>query len=350
MVNKLLAFVRRSPVNVIPLVICSLLLTAVFNIYIAKQDVDSLDKYRDTIERQYKDHQWKEIETMIKMANIASRQNSKFIASRIEADLLRNYRDLNELKSEFIKGQFSEEFHDILKDNLTLDNGAPSSIYQPSYYTLVGLNEGIISIFSNEAAVTLNASSNKNVLTWGSYTKGFPNPKLASTAVESVLSRESKIIFWQNSRSNDEVLNTHTKMDMNTLKFAYEKFGLEGLKNYSILSPSYITDNGDIFNTDDVTFMKENKNYKLVIIQSFNITEIVDRYEGSIERLEKEKTYAVTYVEDYTERRMLEAIGSAFVLFLLSILLVVLFNSEKQRQIQQHTHIKLEGDRDKEKI
>lgn len=347
MVKKVKDFLRCSPLNVIPLVITVLFSAAVFNIYVAKEDMDTLSKYRDEVEIRYKDQQWTEVETMIEMAHVASRQHSKFIASRIETDLLRNYPDLNELKSEFEDGKFSEDFHEILKDNLRISEGVPSSIYQPSYYTLVGLSDGIISIFSNEAAVTLNATSNSDLLKWDAYVKSFPNSKLATTAIDAVLDRKNQIIYWQDIPFGNS-LDKNSVMNMNTLKAAFEKEGFKGLEHYSLVSPSYITDDGDIFNTADVSFMKANDNYKMVIIQRYNIADILSRFETDISSVENDKTYSLTFIESYTERRTLESLLLAFGLLMMSIMLAALYNSEKNREYRQNNHEELEGDREEE--
>lgn len=347
MFHKLGRFVRNSPINIIPLLICVLLLSAAVNIYATKVSSDRLQDLNTEASKRYDVHKWNDIELLIDMANTASRQNSKFIASRIEADLLRNYSDLEELRKQFESGKFSEEFHEVLKDNLMLDNGAPSAIYQPSYYTLVGLNSGIISIFSNEASVALNATNAKS-LDWESYTKGFPNSKLAKAAVDAVLTRNKGLIFWQNYRSDNVDLNSVSKMDMSTLQTAYGKYGLEGLRNYSILSPSYITDSGDIFNTDDSTFMKKNKNYKLVIIQSFNISEIIDQYDKTLQESETNKQYVDTYLKGQIDAQYLQAGMWSFALFLLAMILTVFYNSEQGRREEQTQNIKSEGDREKE--
>ena len=348
MFHKLKCFVKNSPVNIIPLIIMVLLLSAAMNIYVTRASTERLVEYREETVQRHNVHKWNDIELLINMANTASRQNSKFIASRIEADLLREYSDLDDLRVQFERGNFSKTFHNVLKENLMLDNGAPSAIYQPSYYTLVGLNDGIISLFSNEDSVALNAESSKETLEWHTYAGGFPNEQLATTAIDAVLQKSRGLIFWQNYRSDNVDLNGVSDMSMKTLQQAYDKYGLEGLRNYSLLSPSYITDNGDIFNTDDTTFMKKNKNYKLVIIQSFNLSEIIDQYDATLALTDANKMYAETFLDNYIQQRYIESALWSFALFLLSMVLTVLYNSE-QKRIESLTIKKSEGDKGKEK-
>lgn len=331
MVTKLKKW-KLSLVQVVPVVVCLLLLTAVFNIYVVTLDSKQLVEKRDKLEYEHHEQMWANIETVIDVTNTAARQNSRYLASRIETDLLRTYSDMDVLKRQFHSKEFSDTFYNVLKDNLETQNNNPSSIYRPSFYTLVGIEDGVISVFSNESVSTLSAHSKTDILDWASYAKSFPNTKLAEQAIKAVLEREDGIIFWQSTRSSDTSIqygeSIPTTMSMQSLRTVYDKHGLDGLNSISLVSPSYITENGDIFNTADRKFMVEAENYKLVIVQSFALSDILARYDRSLLLEQKNFDNQLEFLDSQIHYRYIEALMLGFVLFVISGILIAVYNRD----------------------
>lgn len=332
MLEKVRNIISASPLKVIPLFVAAVLLTSAVNVYIYKIENDRLQEFTAQIEEDHREESWNEISSLIKMANVASRQNSKFIAKKIEVDILREYTNMDILKSDFTNGEFNKGFHTILKSNLVNENGAPSALYPPAFYTLVGMEKGIIAMFSNEASATLSASSIDSIMEWDSYAQGRSNPTLAKTAINAVMARDSGLIFWQNVPDSDNEIQSLSAMTMETLRTVYEKKGIEGLGNFSIVSPSYITETGDIFQTDDTTLLKKNENYKLVILQSFNLLDILEKYEVDLAHSNSNNENNVRFIEDYIKYNFIKTLSSSLVLFLLSMFFVKLYNSTFTRK------------------
>lgn len=342
MLGKLKELIRRSPIKSIPIVVFVVLLTAALNIYIAKMDSDQLTVYKDKIVEQQTEEEWNEIANLINASFVAAKQNSKFLAQKIEVDLVRQYDNLDILQDEFKQKNFSPEFYNVLENNLLNENAAPSSLYSMSYRSVVGLQDGVIATFSNQAPKVENKTQ-EPMVTWETFIENNPNKELAREAVQSVLHRNADLIFVQTRKTEEGELEKNHNMTMNALKKAYMSYGIEGLKYYNILSPSYITDNGDIFNTSDSHYMTANKNYKLIILQSFNIADILSKYERSIFEQQKNSAEDVTFITDFVKYKHIKAITWSFILFLLSVLLVNIYNSGPRRD-RDNEQYSVEGD------
>jgi cell division protein FtsL len=342
MLGKMKCAISRAPMNTIPLVVFVLLLTAAINIYITKLDTDQLNDHKDSVVQQEREQEWSEIELVINSSQIAARQNSKYLAQKIEVDLLRQYKDLDVLKQEFQHQQFDSKFYDVLEANLSQEDGAPSSIFPVPYRTFVGLEEGVIAFFSHKELTVPNPDNSK-LVPWESYISNSPNPELAQEAVNSVISRESNLVFSQTIESPNNGLEKNDSMTMATLKKAYLKYGVDGLSYYNLLSPSYITETGDIFNTDDKTFMSSNENYKLIILQSINMGDILDKYKDVFFVHEKQSTENITFLSDFVSFKHINTVGWSFILFILSVWLINIFNFEKKR-VERESQYDLEGD------
>lgn len=341
MLGKMKHAISRAPMITIPIVVFVLLLTAVINIYITKLDVDQLTTYKETVIQQEREQEWSEIELIINSSQIAARQNSKYLAQKIEVDLLRNYKDLEVLKLQFQQQEFDPSFYKVLEANLSQEDGVPSSIFPVPYRTFVGLREGVVAFFSHKETAVPNLE-NSELVSWDSYTEHSANPKLAQSAIDAVLRRESNLIFSQTIESPNGSLEKNTKMTLDTLKKAYLKYGVKGLSYYNLLSPSYITETGDIFNIDDKTFMAANENYKLIILQSINMGDILDKYKDTLYLHEKQSTHNETFLTDFVSFRHLNTVGWSFILFILSVWLINIFNYEKKR-IEKDS-LQVEGD------
>jgi hypothetical protein len=348
MLGKMKDSIRRSPIRTIPLVVFVLLLTAATNVYTIKEESDNLNTQKERIEEQHKDQEWNEIEALLSSTNVGAKQNSKYLAQKIEVELVKEYPDLDDLKKEFDTKDFTDKFYDILQSNLLQENSVPSSIYPVPFHTTVGIRDGVIAIFSNESTSTrLTNPEGSKMVEWDKLVSRNPNPKLADEAIQSVLRRESSVIFLQSGKSKHGDLEKETDMSMETLEKAYKKYGMDGLRKYSLLSPSYITENGDVFNIDDKTFMRDNPNYKIIVIQGFNIAEILDKYNYVFYENDKDFTEQTSFIENFVLYKHIKAITWSLIIFILCMWLINIYNSDKKkyyRRAGDKPEIEIEGD------
>lgn len=103
------------------------------------------------------------------------------------------------------------------------------------------------------------------------------NNKLNETSIQYILNNNiSKYVFWQNETEESTSL---TSMDIDKLIDIYYNEGLESMKNYELLIPTYITSDGDIFgNKDSDGIGHKVLNYKIIIVQRINIYDILKDY------------------------------------------------------------------------
>jgi hypothetical protein len=148
-------------------------------------------------------------------------------------------------------------------------------------------------------------------------------------AVDAIMDKKSDPIFWQCCKLDTSKKVNITCMDINSLKDAYFKYGLDVFKNYSFLTPSYITENGDIFNVDDTTFVTKNPNYKIVIMQSFNMYEILEKYKGEIQNIKYGSTSYSEYLDSFITIRFVKTISIDVIIILVTIIFVNIYNSER---------------------
>ena len=103
------------------------------------------------------------------------------------------------------------------------------------------------------------------------------NKKLALSAINKILNKETEdIIVWEFLKSVNE---NHKLISTGTFKELKEIFlseGLESLKTYEVLVPSYLTQNGDIFGVEDVDNTgNRNSNKKIIGVSTFNIYDAI---------------------------------------------------------------------------
>ena len=68
-------------------------------------------------------------------------------------------------------------------------------------------------------------------------------------------------------------------LDIDDIKTMYLKYGMDALKSYNIIVPSYLTDHGDIFGEPDINpDGTHNNNHKITIIQEFNLYDSIFPY------------------------------------------------------------------------
>lgn len=125
----------------------------------------------------------------------------------------------------------------------------------------------------------------KNSINWEDFINDHNNKQLSQQAVECIKNmnyNKNNIIFWQPLKTN----NSEEKIDsmnMSNLISVYDKYGLESMKPYEILVPAYITNTGDIFNTNDLTNLGYKvPNYKIIIIQRLNVYDILSKYDDDL--------------------------------------------------------------------
>lgn len=129
-------------------------------------------------------------------------------------------------------------------------------------------------------------------LLWDKFKDIHYNTILASKAIQALQDMNTKkydFIFWEYTPTTIKNHDRIEDMDINKLLEVFHKEGLESLKSYEILVPIYITNDGDIFGTNDLNSLGEKiKNYKIMVVQRINIYDILDYYKSDLTFYESE--------------------------------------------------------------
>ena len=101
------------------------------------------------------------------------------------------------------------------------------------------------------------------------------NNELNSQAIKSIINmNDDQYIFWQTSGKK-----LVKEMDIDNLIDIYNEYGLEAMKDYELLVPTYITPSGDIFGNADTDGIGHiTSNYKIIIVQRLNVYDILSDY------------------------------------------------------------------------
>lgn len=227
-----------------------------------------------------------------------SYSQAKSVSKTVE-NHMRNGTDLIQLKKDMDNGNFNQELHDIFKVSI-------------SGLSLNGIDNGRNGMFITSTEGILEDSYykrtiNKDKRDWESEISNSFNSKLQKYAIDKLLDHSNSLIITEPMNlldRSDDNYNNHKLIEdcsYNTLKNMYFDEGINGFRNYQIIVPAYITDNGDIFGQEDISYGGiQNKTHKIIVIQEFNLyDQITKNYPdlkdtSNIEYLSKEHQQNLT--------------------------------------------------------
>lgn len=247
------------------------------------------DNKNSTI-KAFKEEQYKVIWNSLKELQIESRNEVTKVSNDIEDDLL----DLPEnsflkIQNDMSNGTFNETLHNIFVKNT--ENHNLNNINNHRNGIIIMYNDGYLEDFNYRRAKGENTGSRN----WDDTISSSYNSDLEKNAIDKLLNRTSGIIALE---SYDLAGNkNHIKikeLNYNTLLNVYLNEGIEGLRNYQILVPYYITDIGDIFGVPDISQGIKVKNNKIIVVQEFNLYDQV--------MLNKSELFTNTAVDNIEEK------------------------------------------------
>lgn len=340
----LLKKIKESTFKAIPIIVCLILMSAAVNFYITKEDVYSMKEYGKTVKQEHQEDQWETIANVLTLSDQISRENSKVLAQKMENGITSHFEDLNDLKRQFELQKFDPKFYDVLKDSI--ENGYTQNPLFPSPYKIfVASNSGVISVFTNDGTFK---GQRKTILSWDNFFQLFPNPAAAKSSVDAIMDRKRDTFIIQTRIEGSQPdVTSKDRLTMDDLHSIYLKKGLKGLEDYNMYAPAYIKDDGDIFNTRDREFMKSTNNHKIYIIQSTNIGDLLDVHRATFTMQNSHYKNTERYVDEYVAHKTVQTILWSFLLFILSIVLIFVYNHESKRSC--HTACKHEEQNNREK-
>lgn len=317
--------ITKFPVRLIPLVVCATILAAAVSIYITISEKTETDRKVEILQREATDLEWMFLEDLINDSYLQSKRDAKILALETEYSLRTNYPDLDILKEQFVTESYSVEFNQILRDVLYNDE------VKESFLTLVGTEDNLITMFSNDENHMLKGLDSETVVSWSDVENMTPNPILTKKAIDSIMSKNNEVIFVQSTESDSAGLKNINDVNIDSLEKLFRTEGISALSNISLLSAAYITETGDIFGVDDTTLLKVNDTHKIVIVKAVNLRDVIRENKYTINHMVGTINDLTELTELQGEKKVLQGVLWSFILFLISLLMVAVYNSEEKK-------------------
>lgn len=243
--------------------ICFLIIIMLSALLLYMHLVDVIKNNRESDIQNFKDQTFERIYSELEILRLQSFDSAEYVAKSIENDL--RSHDLEQMKSDMDTGDINQEMYEVISKHIrgvTL-NGVDN--YKNGI--LVATKSGIVEDFNYE-----RATKEGQIRTWDTEVENAYNDALQQDAVNKLMIHSNRRIIATEKFNYSS--NTHIKiseMTKSNLKKVFDREGLDGLRNYQICAPAYITEHGDIFGKEDIIRGIKQDNHKLIIIQEFNL-------------------------------------------------------------------------------
>lgn len=199
------------------------------------------------------------------------------ITKNIESDINKEYSNNSRLLLDLSSPHSSTQLSSILSKNI---EGKYLNIKNDDNDPFVAMRWGII------ADKSLNCSEGKEVRTWEEEIKLHWNHALAEDAIRKLYNQDKNIKFCEFKTPRNP---SHAVLSFSTwenLEKIYKQEGMRGLEGYEILVASYVRNDSDILGKPDVNNVGiRQENYKLIVVQSFNISDAMVKHADKLQYL-----------------------------------------------------------------
>ena len=274
---------------------------------------------------------WGSLDHLIAQAEVESNK----ISSNIERDL-KELPDnkLEKLREDMDNNVINDDLHHILNTNIK--DVIFNNISNHRNGVVIMTNDGFIEDFNYRRARS-ESNTNNIVRNWDSSINSSYNKELDKDAIDKLLNRTSGIIAMESYDLTKT--ENHIKIKELTYDSLFEVFcneGMNGLRNYQIFVPSYITDTGDIFGTDDIIHGTKTDNHKIIIVQEFNLYDQIIINDGGIFGDEEINATDSRYSELFN---MLYSFGSVLIAAVCALIFYFCYIYNKIIELEEEKHI-----------
>lgn len=318
MKTKISKLIDKMPKNVLLCTISGLLIASVINIYTLKVEIDSINKIKGLISENTESSKVSHVNSLTDLGYKLCIQSTDLLSKKLENELILNY-NLDKLKKEFENSVLSNEFYDTIKGALNVKSNE-NQLFDITKTTMVAMKNGLIAEFSN---VDKMLESKTNTLSWEDYINNSINPQLTRDALDIVLNNKNKIAFIQ--KSGKVVLQKSNIQDLIDL---YIREGKSVLNDYYFITSSFITEDGDIFGTDDKTFLSANENYKLTVLNTTSVAEVMNLFETEMINIENDGNELLIHIDGYNNLHYISSVVANVILFMSTIGLISVYNKK----------------------
>lgn len=231
--------------------------------------IDTMQENRNSTMASFKEEQfaiiWKYLDGLQTQSTIKVTK----VAEDIQNDILSlSDKEFKQIQTDMTAGQENAILHKILIKNI--ENVSLNSIKNHRNGIIVMSNDGYIEDYNYRRAY--KAKDNSTLRKWQDSIDGAYNKELEKNAIDKIINRTSGIIASESyDLIGDENHIMIKELTHDSLFEVYSKEGLNGLRNYQIFIPYYITDIEDIFGVPDIVQGVKTDNNKIIVVQEFNI-------------------------------------------------------------------------------
>jgi len=269
---------------------------------------------------EFNEIRWDAIEHSIQSIQRIQKINSKLIALELRDEIKKEYPELNTLKRIFTTGHHVDtKFNHIIIKTVHSE-------------PLVGESSnrnGILIGFNDKVLYNLIIPMNTFESDWQYFIEKNFNKKLAGNLLDKVIKSHSRDVILLEPKEPKLLEGIQHKVideyDLKEMKAIYLKEGARGLSEYIIITPAFITDDGDIFGTPEYNEVGDrNDNHKIIVMSYTSLIDWVHAHQNTrlvfINRMERK--FLMQY-ENETRDLYYQAIQNVALHFVLIILIFV---------------------------
>ena len=301
----------RTFLTTILLAVCFFTLT----VFVYKTVIDKIiDNKQDTIES-FKEEQFDVIWTSLETLHMQAENEVTEVSKNIEKDILSlSSEELKKLQEDMTNNTINKNLHEILNSNMEDRN--LNGINNHMNGIVVMTIDGYIEDFNYYRSVIVSES---NVKYWDIAISNSYNRELERDAIDKLLNRHSGVIALEsfNLTKNENHIKIN-ELTYESLLEVFMKEGINGLRNYQIFVPYYITDFGDIFGEPDIIHGIKVDNNKLIVVQEFNLYDQIINNHGDLFNDQQTKELTNRYNELL---RLLYILGITFIVSVLGLII-----------------------------
>ena len=242
---------------------CILMVLAMSVVLLLNHTIDEIKLAREQEVKQTKELNFDHISDTLYSLKESAYEQAKEVSTGIESEIKAS--DMDTIKSDLDNGDFSEDLYDIIRDNI--EGKSLNGINNFRNDIIVMTQNGVYEDLS------LKRASDISIRDWNYEIENAYNSSLEKAAIDNILSHSDELIITEPTNLS-HCHKDHRKIQdatIESLKEIYMEEGLNGLRNYEILVPVYITDTGDIFGQQDIIQGVKQNTHKIIIIQEFNL-------------------------------------------------------------------------------
>lgn len=229
----------------------------------------------------FREEQFKVLWSSLNNLQLQSEKEISKISEDIERDILAlSDEKLQKLHYDMTNNIHNQDLHKILMKNI--ENQNLNDIRNHRNGVVVMSTEGYLEDFNYRRANLVAEDHESSFREWDDNLKNSYNETLEKNAIEKLLNRTSGIIALESYdliESDDHI--KIKEMNYESLLQVFLAEGMEGLRNYQIFVPYYITDIGDIFGIPDISQGIKVDNNKIIVVQEFNLYDQIMLTENS---------------------------------------------------------------------